>query len=261
MTNPPGLSGHTPVAGEGITEVTVTANPGKNFCSSGISLKVVFPAPRSYADALPAIYDAWASVEQDALAFVTSLAGKKDAALAAEATANAQAAVQPAPAPAPAPVQQAPAQQAPAPAPVPAPAPTGGVELRSGRTKNGKPFKYVPSSVADGARLADGVRKAAAEQGLPGDQLFVSDKRQFLEKGDSAPAAAIIQPKRGSQLEGIAGENSALGFVYFNDDGSINLSLSKDGNAAVTSIAAGVLQQQLGATPVPAPPAAHDLPF
>lgn len=243
----PNPSGYQPAPGEGFTEIAVEVRPSLGFQTVGVSGTYTFPQARAYAEALPAIDDAfgalseWASEKLDVL-----LQAKAAHEAPTMAAAPAPVAAQPV---APHPATSAPAIGAPAPAPQQL-AGTGDNGWAVGQRPNGRgTIKYLRSAVFSTDQLKADVNQLIAQQGLNPAEFVVFDDRigkYGLETGQQSYAAAKVKPNEGTPLASILGKK-ALAYVDFNDAGQVELHMSNDGKQALQAIQ---LAQTLGATPV-----------
>lgn len=113
-------------------------------------------------------------------------------------------------------------------------------------------FKFLPTSVMtknDFIRLAE---EQLPSLGLDPAQVVVFDDRggdRGIEAGEKYYCAGKVKARRDSQLESIMDGKSIVANIDFETDGSLKLSLSRDGKTAIQALR---IASQLGATPEPA---------
>lgn len=246
----PGPTGYQPAQGEGLTSITVEVSPSRSYQKVLVSGTVSFPTPRSYSEALPAIEELHAALQEDALARLDELVGKTEAA-------------KPAPAQAPAPT----APVAPV-APAPAPTPTSHQPVQLQWAQGVKPndhgnFKYLPTSVLPTSDFIDQAKAQLTSVGLNPDDVKVFDNRtgQYgLESGNKGYSPGVVKVNEGTPLAAaMGGQKKIVANVDFDyGDGSIRVKLTKDGQSAAQAL---LIAQQLGGQQVAQQPADDELPF
>lgn len=265
----PGPSGYQPSPGEGITEIAFEIFPSWGYQKVGVHGTYRFPEPRSYSEALPAIDELYAALEEDAARRVDSLVALKDEREAPRNKAASAPAAGPAPAPQPAPSQAAPAQ-----APHPAEQDQQIQQQLGGQVigENGmvwavgqKPqqrgsFKYLTTgSVSQDQFRALAQSALTAVEVNPQDVLIFDDRtgKYGLESGNTSYSAGKAKAKDGSTLKQLLGQRDTVAYLDFGQDGSVSAHITKDAKTALQAIK---LQQSMGQQ-APQPPAADEPPF
>lgn len=261
---PPHPSGYQPGPGEGYTEFAVEVRPSFGFQTAGVTGTYVFPAPRSFAEALPALEDIRAQLRDVAITEVNELVaarkaheGGEKAAVQAQAfqsLAPAPAALAPQPAPAPSPavdqvIAAAFPQATPAPAPAAAPAADGWAI--GNKPKNSGTIRYLTTSAFPTDRLKAEATQQLAAAGIDPAQCVIYDDRYGnygLESGNAQYAAGKVKAADGTVLAQLT-NGRFVAYVDFQNDGSLKVGLSKDGQAAVAALRAMGNVQQAGAFP------------
>ena len=265
----PGPSGYQPSPEEGITEIAFEVTPSWGYQKVALRGTYTFPEPRAFSEALPAIDELYAALEEDAARRVDSLVALKDEREAARKPASAPAG--PAPAPQPAPSQAAPGQ---APHPVQqadqlVTQQLGGQQV-GGTTPSGlqwqvgqKPqqrgsFKFVTTASIDTEQFRQLAVPALQQAGVNPDQVLIFDDRtgQYgLESGNTSYSAGKAKAKDGSQLKQLMGDRDTVAYLDFQQDGSVKAHTTKGAKSALGAIQLAAQQQ------APQPPAEGDLPF
>ena len=254
---PPGPTGYQPGDGEGFTSIEVEVTPSWGYQKLAIRGTYVFPSPRSYSEALPAVDEVHYGLMEEAtlrLDAMVDLAREKDAAL--------KAAKRPVAAP------QAPQAPAPQRAAAPAPAPQGQLQWAEGKKPNDHgTFKYLPSSVLPTDQFLDQAKGQLPGLGLSTEEVRVFDNRTGnygLESGNASYSPGVVKVNDGTNLAAAMGDRKIVGNIDFNyATGAVEVRLTKDGKQALQAIQ---IAQQLGGQPVAqqppsAPHPADDVPF
>lgn len=249
---PPHPSGYQPGPGEGYTEFAVEVRPSFGFQTAGVTGTYVFPAPRSFAEALPALEDIRAQLRDVAITEVNELVAARKAHEGQPFAAAPAAPVAPAPAPAPA-VDQVIAAAFPqaSPAPAPAAAPTADGWAIGTKPKNSGTIRYLTTAAFPTDRLKAEATAQLAAAGIDPAQCVIYDDRYGnygLESGNAQYAAGKVKAADGSVLAQLT-NGRFVAYVDFKDDGSLKVGLSKDGQAAVAALRAMGNVQQAGAFP------------
>lgn len=271
----PGPTGYQPSPGEGITSIAFEVTPSWGYQKVAVQGTYVFPEPRSYSEALPAIEELYAALEEDAAGRVDSLVALKNEREAArKAPAPTPAAAGPAPATQPAPSQAAPAQ-----APHPAQSADqliqsqlGGQEVGSqqpgqmpwavGQKPNNRgSFKYLPTSAVSSDDFKQRATRALQGVGVDPAMVVVFDDRtgQYgLEGGNTSYSAGKAKAGNDTQLKQLLGNRDTVAYLDFEQDGSVRAGLTKDAKSALQAIQ---MQSQLQQPQQAPPPTDNDLPF
>lgn len=260
----PGPSGYQPSPGEGLTSFEFEVTPSWGYQKVALRGTYTFPEPRSYSEALPAIDELYAALEEDVAGRVDRLVALKDE----RESARKPAAAGPAPAPQPAPSQAAPAQ-----APHPAEAAGQLVEQQLGgqqiagqqpgqpqwavgqKPQNRGSFRYLPSSVVDTDTFRQRASQALQQIGVDPATVSIFDDRvgQYgLEGGNNGYSAGKAKAGQDSQLKQLLGQRDIVAYLDFEQDGTVKASLTKDAKAALQAVQLAAQVQQ---------PQGSDLPF
>lgn len=239
----PSETGYQASPGEGITEVTLSVRPSLDYQTVEATASYAFPSPRSYTEAIQPIEELYQFLLDTAKEKVADLAAKRNDRESA-ATAQVKQALQS-------------VQETNIPDPTPAPAPIsdqgGEATFAWGENPQGKAVKYVPSTVLSSRDFEAAIKQGIANLGLPSDQVMVFDNRvgKFgFETGNNNWGVANVIAKRDSRLLTAAGgdEKAKIVYVDFNDDGTVRVKLSKQGEQAKAALA---LATELGGEEVP----------
>lgn len=112
-------------------------------------------------------------------------------------------------------------------------------------------FRFIPTSVLsknDFLRMAE---EKLPSLGLDPAQVVVFDDRggdRGIEAGEKYYCAGKVKARRDSQLESIMEGKTIVANIDFDTDGSLKMSLSRDGKTAVQALR---IASQLGGTPEP----------
>ena len=277
----PSPSGYQPSPGEGLREVTVEVFPSWGYQKVSLQGTVVFPEPRSYSEALPAIEDAYQALEENAREKVDRLIAIKEEyeqrARSQPATGGPAAATQPAT-----------SQAAPSPAPQPQVTPqqahanvtqqlggqeiggqtAGGLQWAVGQKPNNRgSFKYITTASVSTDQFREQANQAIAGLGVDVSQVTVFDDRTGnygLEGGNTTYSAGKAKAGKDTQLKQMLGNRDIVAYLDFKDDGTVEATLTKDAKSAVQAIQ--MMQRAGGQQPQAQPQAPHpadnpDVPF
>ena len=269
----PSPSGYQPSPGEGLSFIDIEVRPSRQYQTVGVSGRSVFPEPRSYSEALPAIEDAYQALEELANQKVDQLAAVRDSAPAAGGPAAA--------------TQPASSQAAPSPAPQPQVTPqqahanvtqqlggqeiggqtAGGLQWAVGQKPNNRgSVKYVTTASVSTDQFREQANRAIAGLGVDVSQVTVFDDRTGnygLEGGNTTYSAGKAKAGKDTQLKQMLGNRDIVAYLDFQDDGTVEATLTKDAKSAVQAIQ---MMQQAGGQPQAQPQAPHpadnpDVPF
>jgi hypothetical protein len=220
----PNPSGYQPAPGEGFTQIAVEVRPSFGYQTAGLTGTYVFPTPRSFSEALPAIDDVREALRELAVAEVNALVAERDVFESGG------------PAPAPAPqaqvvqhpaAAQAPVQQA---APAAAQAADRGLTWQHGTNPNGETFAYLPDHVATFDKVKPIILRQLAELGVPADApVTVFDDRKDIAQGTPKyqPFAVKVKTDAGYRF---------IGGAEFNNDGSVKTKVSGKGREELAKL-------------------------
>lgn len=215
---PPTPSGYQPTPGEGITSITVTARPSREFQTAEATVTYSFPTPQAPADVQQVMSDLQVDVDRAANGALEVLIGAKTG----PATANA-ASIR---------------TEAPTPAPTHAP---GTLPWMEATKPNGHgTFRFLPSSylgLDDFKRIATNL---AHDAGLPEGEFVVWDDRtgnRGLESGNQGYSTGKIKALDGTSLHVAASGRIVANVDFHQADGSLKVFLTRDGKTAVAALA------------------------
>ena len=267
----PSPSGYQPSPGEGLAYIDIEVRPSRQYQTVGMSGRVVFPEPRSYSEALPAIEDAYQALEELANAKIDQLAAVRDTAPAGggPAPASQPAASQAAPAPAPQPQAQQPmsadqfagqlgGQQI-------GGQTAAGQQWAVGQKPNGRgSFKYLTTATVPTDQFRQLANQSLQQLGVDPQHVMVFDDRtgQYgLEGGNTTYSAGKAKAGKDTQLKQMLGDRDIVAYLDFEQDGSVKASLTKDARAAIQALSMMQQAQQPAQQPAAPPPTDADLPF
>lgn len=113
-------------------------------------------------------------------------------------------------------------------------------------------FKYLPTNVVSKHDFIDLANTKAQEMGIPVSEVTVFDDRdgqQGVESGGSQYSAGKIKVKQDSKLAAAMQGKTILASVDFVPGGSVKVSLSRDGKAAMGAMQIAGQMASLEATP------------
>jgi hypothetical protein len=114
-------------------------------------------------------------------------------------------------------------------------------------------FKFLPTTVMSKQDFITAAESQLAGLGLNPEEVVVFDDRggdRGIESGEKYYCAGKVKARRDSRLESIMDGKSIVGNVDFNHDGTLKVSLSRDGKTAVQAMKIAGQLSSLGATPV-----------
>jgi hypothetical protein len=107
------------------------------------------------------------------------------------------------------------------------------------KPKGAGTFDYIPTSTFSSERFVQEARAQLHTLNLPEDEVLVFDDRggpKGIEAGNEYYCAGKIKVRSDSKIAAAMGDKSIVGNVDFNRDGTLKVSLSKDGKAAVAGL-------------------------
>ena len=142
---------------------------------------------------------------------------------------------------------------APAGQPVAARRPTGVLEWAIAYKPNGAgSFEYIPSSIFPTDRFVSEAKAQIPSLGIPEAEVVVFDDRggaKGIEAGNEYYCAGKVKARSDSNLAKAMNGKLIVGNVDFNRDGTLKVSLSRDGKAAVAGLQIASQFASMGATP------------
>ncbi len=113
-------------------------------------------------------------------------------------------------------------------------------------------FNYLPTSVFSSDRFIQEAKTQIPGLGIPEDQVVVFDDRggaKGIEAGNEYYCAGKVKARSDSKLGAAMGNRSIVGNVDFNRDGTLRVSLSRDGKAAIAGLQIASQFASMDATP------------
>ena len=143
-----------------------------------------------------------------------------------------------------------------APTPVaftPAPQSNGSMQWAIAYKPNGAgTFEYLPTSVFSTERFVQEAKAQLPELGLPIEDVVVFDDRggaKGIEAGQNYYCAGKVKAKADSNLAKAMQGKSIVGNIDFNRDGTLKVSLSRDGKTALGALSIASQFASMDATP------------
>lgn len=205
-----------------VSHIDVEVRPSQGYQSVGFTARLVFAEPVSLDEAKFEADLAYAELEDLALRKVEYLKSKHTTGEVA-----------------------GPAPQ------MSGPAPTG--NWATAFKPNGAgTFEYIPTSVFSSDRFVQEAKALIPQLGLPADEVVVFDDRggaRGIEAGQEYYCAGKIKVRSESNLAKAMQGKSIVGNVDFNRDGTLKLSLSRDGKTAMGALAIAGQFATMNATP------------
>ena len=113
-------------------------------------------------------------------------------------------------------------------------------------------FEYLPTSVFSTERFVQEAKAQLPELGLPVEDVVVFDDRggaKGIEAGQNYYCAGKVKAKADSNLARAMQGKSIVGNVDFNRDGTLKVSLSRDGKTALGALSIANQFASMDATP------------
>jgi len=113
-------------------------------------------------------------------------------------------------------------------------------------------FKFLPTSVVSKQEFIQMAEAKLPELGLDPEQVVVFDDRggdRGIEAGEKYYCAGKVKARRDSQLESIMDGKNIVANIDFDNDGSLKVSLSRDGKSAVQAMKIAGQMKQMDAVP------------
>jgi len=195
-----------------ITHIDIEVRPSIGFQTVGYTARVQFDSPVDAAEALSLVSDTRDILTEQALGDIKKLIEHRTV---SEGEARAQ------------------SPQAPAPAPS-----SGGWAVAN--KPNGKgSFRYLTTSAFSSDQFREAIKAQLPALGVSPDDVDVFDDRvgnYGLESGNESYTAGKIKAKDGTRLHAALAGKSIIGGADFGPDGSVKVTLSKDGKAALQAL-------------------------
>jgi len=107
------------------------------------------------------------------------------------------------------------------------------------KPKGSGTFDYLPTSVFSSDRFVQEAKSQLAALNIPEDEVLVFDDRggaKGIEAGNEYYCAGKVKARSDSRISMAMGDKSIVGNVDFNRDGTLRVSLSRDGKAAIAGL-------------------------
>ena len=208
-----------------VSHVDVEVRPSQGYQSVGFTARLVFPEPISLEEAKFEADLAYAEFEDLALKKIEFLKSKHtEGELARPAT-------------------LAPATSQPA---------SAGDWKIAYKPKGAGTFEYLPTSVFSSERFIQEAKAQLPSLGIPVEEVVVFDDRggaRGIEAGEQYYCAGKVKARSDSKLGTAMGNKAIVGNVDFNRDGTLKVSLSRDGKAAIAGFQIASQLASMDATP------------
>jgi len=208
-----------------VSHIDVEVRPSQGYQTVGFTARLVFVEPVSLEEAKFEADLAYSEFEDLALKKIDFLKSKHTSGELA---------------------QVAPMRQA-------APQSGGPVQWAIAHKPNGAgTFEYIPTSVFSSERFVQEAKAQIPSLNIPEDQVVVFDDRggaRGIEAGQEYYCAGKIKARADSNLAKAMQGKSIVGNVDFNRDGTLKVSLSRDGKAAVAGLTIASQFASMDATP------------
>jgi len=195
-----------------ITHIDVEVRPSIGFQTVGYTARVQFDEPLDAVEALANVTDVRELLVEQAHADIEELVAKRQSSEFE---------------------QRAQAPSAPA-------APASGNGWAIANKPNGKgSFRYLTTAVFTSDQFREAIREQLPQLGIDPEDVDVFDDRvgnYGLEKGNESYSAGKIKVKSGTKLEAALAGKTVVGGADFGPDGSVKVSLSRDGKAAIQAL-------------------------
>ncbi len=208
-----------------VSHIDVEVRPSQGYQTVGFTARLVFAEPVSLEEAKFEADLAYSELEDLALKKIDFLKSKHTPGELA---------------------QVAPMQHA-------APQSNGSMQWAIAHKPNGAgTFEYIPTSVFSSERFVQEAKAQIPSLNIPEDQVVVFDDRggaRGIEAGQEYYCAGKIKARADSNLAKAMQGKTIVGNVDFNRDGTLKVSLSRDGKAAVAGLTIASQFASMDATP------------
>jgi len=208
-----------------VSHIDVEVRPSQNYQTVGLTARLVFDPPVSFEEAKFEADLAYAELESVALKRVKDLGEQRGNSIAH-------------------PMEQP---------GVPIAAPAGGDNWKQAIKPNGAGnFKFLPTSVVSKQDFISMAEAKLPDLGIDSEQVVVFDDRggdRGIEAGEKYYCAGKVKARRDSQLESIMDGKSIVANIDFDNDGSLKVSLSRDGKTAVQALKIAGQMKTMDAVP------------
>jgi hypothetical protein len=120
------------------------------------------------------------------------------------------------------------------------------------KPKGAGTFEYLPTSVFSSERFIQEAKAQLPSLGIPVEEVVVFDDRggaRGIEAGEQYYCAGKVKARSDSKLGAAMGNKAIVGNVDFNRDGTLKVSLSKDGKAVIAGLQIASQFASMDATP------------
>ena len=208
-----------------VSHVDVEVRPSQGYQTVGFTARLVFTEPVSLEEAKFEADLAYSELEDLALKKIEFLKGKHT---------------------------QGELAQTPS-APQPAPQSNGSMQWAIAYKPNGAgSFEYLPTSVFSTDRFISEAKAQIPGLGIPESEVVVFDDRggaKGIEAGQQYYCAGKVKARSDSNLAKAMQGKSIVGNVDFNKDGTLRVSLSRDGKTALGALSIANQFASMDATP------------
>jgi len=208
-----------------VSHIDVEVRPSQNYQTVGLTARLVFDPPVSFDEAKFEADLAYAELESVALKRVKDLGEQRGNSIAH-------------------PMEQP---------GIPIAAPAGGDNWKQAIKPNGAGnFRFLPTSVVSKQDFISMAESKLPELGIDPEQVVVFDDRggdRGIEAGEKYYCAGKVKARRDSQLESIMDGKSIVANIDFDNDGSLKVSLSRDGKTAFQALKIAGQMKTIDAVP------------
>ena len=208
-----------------VSHIDVEVRPSQGYQTVGFTARLVFAEPVSLEEAKFEADLAYSEMEDLALKKIEFLKGKHTQGELAQA-----------------PIATQPVAQS-----------NGSMQWAIAYKPNGAgTFEYLPTSVFSTERFVQEAKAQLPELGLPVEDVVVFDDRggaKGIEAGQNYYCAGKVKAKADSNLARAMQGKSIVGNVDFNRDGTLKVSLSRDGKTALGALSIANQFASMDATP------------
>ncbi len=208
-----------------VTHIDVEVRPSQNYQTVGLTARLVFDPPVSFEEAKFEADLAYAELESVALKRVKDLGEQRGNSIAH-------------------PTEQP---------GIPILSLVGGDNWKQAIKPNGAGnFKFLPTSVVSKQDFISMAEAKLPALGIDPEQVVVFDDRggdRGIEVGEKYYCAGKVKARRDSQLESIMDGKSIVANIDFDNDGSLKVSLSRDGKTAIQAVKIAGQMKQMDTVP------------
>jgi len=208
-----------------VTHIDVEVRPSQNYQTVGLTARLVFDPPVSFEEAKFEADLAYAELESVALKRVKDLGEQRGNSIAH-------------------PTEQP---------GIPILSLVGGDNWKQAIKPNGAGnFKFLPTSVVSKQDFISMAEAKLPALGIDPEQVVVFDDRggdRGIEAGEKYYCAGKVKARRDSQLESIMDGKSIVANIDFDNDGSLKVSLSRDGKTAIQAVKIAGQMKQMDTVP------------